>query len=849
MPGRGERVEATEQVGDLEADESPDDEVDGDEDDERLGRAERPRSGARRPLRAAAPSEAAPAPGCRSPRPTAARRRATRGQRRTGRRPGRSPRSTRNPSRSAIAAPEDRVGRGEQHREDQRERDRRAARPRPTGASQRRAARRGVVACAAGRRSDAPERAPASAASSDPRAHHRDDRRRPPRDRQAGERRERRAGERQRDERCPGPPGTGRPGSPRSPARTSALTGSHASSGSGARPRRRRTQPPTRSAATRSGDVDPERRAVEQDLGEQAEREGGEQDAARDGGAIGHRADLGGRAGRSGCTTPAVGARTTLAGRCVARSPDRGTRVSAMPLGGRRRPASHPGRGRPRRTTRCAPSVRPISPLAASSSPSCSPARIAASSVGSSRAPAGGELSGRRPARDGSGRERCAGRAPATVGQAGRRAAMPSAPRSTTPGSSGPGSIELQVRDVPRRGRVARDAIRAHRRLHRRVEDVQRRRPARRRDHLPHPGRSLGGRARRAARPERPDDQGRHRADRRGRGDRPDRRSRGADPEPPGQRDRRSRPSPPRATKISDVLEVQAQLTEVRGQIEQLTAQLTDLEDRAGFATLTATFRVALVAVEVAQQDWDPAAVVDEASASLVDVLQALATCRHLVRDRLAADPGSSLGVVAAGRDLGRSAGPRFSGRGDAAEPRPARADGALGRLSAAVDAVGDAPWHHALDDRPGRAIRPDRRGLRALVGARARDRPRRAPRPVRAPSIAAPAHATPRRGGRDRQAGARRARALAGDPRDRRSSLVARCSRRPTGAGGRRGCGRRTGAGFDDAVAFAAELPFDDATLRRGDVLVRPAARPEPGARAARGPPRPSAGRHASPT
>ncbi len=80
------------------------------------------------------------------------------------------------------------------------------------------------------------------------------------------------------------------------------------------------------------------------------------------------------------------------------------------------------------------------------------------------------------------------------------------------------------------------------------------------------------------------------------------------------------------ATKISDVLEVQAQLTEVRGQIEQLTAQLTDLGNRADFATLTATYRVALVAVEVAQKDWDPTAVVDEASASMVDLLQTLAS-------------------------------------------------------------------------------------------------------------------------------------------------------------------------------------------------------------------------------
>jgi len=79
-----------------------------------------------------------------------------------------------------------------------------------------------------------------------------------------------------------------------------------------------------------------------------------------------------------------------------------------------------------------------------------------------------------------------------------------------------------------------------------------------------------------------------------------------------------------KAVKISDVLEVQDQLTNVRGQIEQLSAQLADVEDRASYATLTASFRVPIVAVEVAQKDWDPKVVVDEASASLVNVLQAL---------------------------------------------------------------------------------------------------------------------------------------------------------------------------------------------------------------------------------
>jgi uncharacterized coiled-coil protein SlyX len=80
------------------------------------------------------------------------------------------------------------------------------------------------------------------------------------------------------------------------------------------------------------------------------------------------------------------------------------------------------------------------------------------------------------------------------------------------------------------------------------------------------------------------------------------------------------------ATKISDVLEVQGQLTQTRGEIETLTAQLKDLNDRAGYASLTVQFNVPVLAVEVAQKGWDPASVVDEASASMVSVLQGLAT-------------------------------------------------------------------------------------------------------------------------------------------------------------------------------------------------------------------------------
>ena len=81
-----------------------------------------------------------------------------------------------------------------------------------------------------------------------------------------------------------------------------------------------------------------------------------------------------------------------------------------------------------------------------------------------------------------------------------------------------------------------------------------------------------------------------------------------------------------KATKISDVLEVQAQLTATRGQIEELTAQLKDLNDRAGYATLTVQYNVPVVAVQVAAKGWEPATVVDEAAATMVAVLQNLAT-------------------------------------------------------------------------------------------------------------------------------------------------------------------------------------------------------------------------------
>jgi hypothetical protein len=80
------------------------------------------------------------------------------------------------------------------------------------------------------------------------------------------------------------------------------------------------------------------------------------------------------------------------------------------------------------------------------------------------------------------------------------------------------------------------------------------------------------------------------------------------------------------ATKITDVLEVERRLTEVRGQIEQLDAQRADLEDRAGFGTLTVTYGIQVVAVTEAAKGWEPAVEVDRATGSLINVIQAVTT-------------------------------------------------------------------------------------------------------------------------------------------------------------------------------------------------------------------------------
>jgi hypothetical protein len=79
-----------------------------------------------------------------------------------------------------------------------------------------------------------------------------------------------------------------------------------------------------------------------------------------------------------------------------------------------------------------------------------------------------------------------------------------------------------------------------------------------------------------------------------------------------------------KATKIPDILEVQNQLTTIRGQIEQLDAQRAHLSDQASYGTMQVTYGLEVHAVTEAAKGWNAGDEVDRATASLVDVLQAL---------------------------------------------------------------------------------------------------------------------------------------------------------------------------------------------------------------------------------
>jgi hypothetical protein len=74
------------------------------------------------------------------------------------------------------------------------------------------------------------------------------------------------------------------------------------------------------------------------------------------------------------------------------------------------------------------------------------------------------------------------------------------------------------------------------------------------------------------------------------------------------------------------MLEIESRLTNVRSQIEQLTAQKASLDDRVAYATLAVTFGVEVAPIQVAAANWDPGTEVGSAGATLLGFLQALAT-------------------------------------------------------------------------------------------------------------------------------------------------------------------------------------------------------------------------------
>ena len=73
-----------------------------------------------------------------------------------------------------------------------------------------------------------------------------------------------------------------------------------------------------------------------------------------------------------------------------------------------------------------------------------------------------------------------------------------------------------------------------------------------------------------------------------------------------------------KAEKVEDILAIQNQLFQVRGEIEAMQAQLDYYNDQVALATLTVTVVPVPEPIEQASEDFDPAKIVEEAVASLV---------------------------------------------------------------------------------------------------------------------------------------------------------------------------------------------------------------------------------------
>src|SRR5207247_303832 len=75
-----------------------------------------------------------------------------------------------------------------------------------------------------------------------------------------------------------------------------------------------------------------------------------------------------------------------------------------------------------------------------------------------------------------------------------------------------------------------------------------------------------------------------------------------------------------KAVKVEDILAIQDHLDSVRGQIEELKAQLKEVSQLAALSTLTVTLSPG--AVQAAADNWDPGKTVTDAVAALVNVAQ-----------------------------------------------------------------------------------------------------------------------------------------------------------------------------------------------------------------------------------
>jgi hypothetical protein len=76
--------------------------------------------------------------------------------------------------------------------------------------------------------------------------------------------------------------------------------------------------------------------------------------------------------------------------------------------------------------------------------------------------------------------------------------------------------------------------------------------------------------------------------------------------------------------KVTDLLEVEARISDVRGQIEQLDGERARLADQAAYGTLVATFGTEVAQVQETAAGWDPRTDLDGATATLIGAGQSI---------------------------------------------------------------------------------------------------------------------------------------------------------------------------------------------------------------------------------